>query len=250
MEIKVKTAQESPQTILGSLHPEFKTIVYKAIKGLYRDRVSPVIAFRDSVLATCSHLLGSKEREIFLYKWGKLGGLYFIQYKHDPLIYYIGRTTCFRTRFNAHLISTDKDKFHIFSRLVGWENFNVSIIKVCHISKQGALENKYLQKYLPLLNSAFISRVTESSITQTLSSLLDSKIVIPLGSTPGLGLAILVYKLYATYIDNMPLAEYQSVNQASIATGISRATITRYLNTNVPLKGLLYYSYPPIVLSL
>lgn len=227
-----------------SLLPLDKPIIAKAIKGLYKDRVSPVLAFGESVLVTCSNILNPKEREVFLGKIGKLGGLYIIQYKHDPLIYYIGRTSCFRNRFYAHIISTDKDKFHLFGRLVGWENFNISVIKLCSISKQGALESAYLQKYLPLLNSAFISYGTETSIAQSLSNLLESKRTTAINSSQGLGLAIWVYKLYDTYIGKTPVAEYQSVNQASISTGNARATIGRYLNTNVPLKGLLYYTNP------
>lgn len=58
----------------------------------------------------------------------------------------------------------------------------------------------------------------------------------------GLGLSIWVYKLCELYIDKIPVAKYASINQASLSTGISRGTIVKYLNTNVPLKGLLYYS--------
>ena len=230
-----------PQT---SLVPLAKPIIDRAIKGLYRDRVSPVIAFGESVLATCSNILNPKERDVFISKIGKLGGLYVIQYKHDPRIYYIGRTSCFRSRFYAHIRSTDKDKFHLFGILVGWDNFNISVIKVCPVSMQGTLESAYLQKYLPILNSAFISHGTETSIAQTLSNLLDSKRTTATNSSQGLGLAIWVYKLYETYIGKTPVAEYQSVKQSSISTGNARATINRYLNTNVPLKGLLYYTHP------
>lgn len=240
-----KIAKVSPKTNLLSLLPESsRTQISKAIDGLLRDRVSPVVAFRDSILATCINILDLKEREAFLSKWGNLGGLYLIQYKHDPRVFYIGRTTCFRSRLMAHLRSTDKDKFHIFGRLVGWGNFNVSIIKLCTVSKQGALENFYLQKYLPLLNSAYTSYGSETSIVQTLRSLLESKKIAAISSTQGLGIAIWVYKLYETYIDKTPVAKYSSVNQASKSTGNARATIAKYINTNVPLKGLLYYSNP------
>jgi hypothetical protein len=98
---------------------------------------------------------------------------------------------------------------------------------------------------LPLLNSTFISHSSESSISQTLSSLLESKKTErnPSDSLRA-GIAIWVYKYNNTQIDETPLAEYDSVNQASKSTGHGRPTIHKYLDTNVPVNGLLYYSKP------
>lgn len=68
------------------------------------------------------------------------GGIYIFQYKYDPNIYYIGRTTSFNTRFRSHINHKTSDKFHIFANLVGWDKFIVSIIEFCDKSEQGKRE--------------------------------------------------------------------------------------------------------------
>ena len=71
------------------------------IKELYKDRKAPVVPFnRNLILATCSHCLDEKKRSEFLKQWGSKGCIYILEYKHNPLIYYIRRTTLFKRRFN------------------------------------------------------------------------------------------------------------------------------------------------------
>ena len=125
----------------------------------------------------------------------------------------------------------------------------MSIIKLCPVNKQGALENFYLQKYLPLLNSSFISYGSETAIAQTLSSLLKSKKTAAPESRQGLGLSIFVYKLCASCIDKTAVAKYNSVNQASMSTGNARATIVKYLNTNVPTPPPLLIIFIPMLFN-
>lgn len=264
----IKPVNNTKLNSLLSLLPELsQTTIFRAIKGLYRDRVAPVTAFVDKILATCPNILDPQVRDAFLDQWGNLGGIYVIQFKHNPLIFYIGRTTNFRSIFNAHVRFNNKDKFHLFARLVGWENFNLHIVKLCPKSKQGQLENFYLQKYLPLLNSTLISHTSETSITQSLSDLLESRKIVAgkpnlaylpppggeiclpsvrRGTLHGLSIAIWVYKMYDRYIDKTPVAKYDSISQASNISGNDRGTIISYLNSNVPLKGLLYSSNPII----
>lgn len=104
------------------LRSEFtKTMHAKAIKGLYRDRIAPAILFKDKILATCHNFLDPEEKRIFLSKWGDKGGLDLIRYRFDPLVFYIGRTNKFQSRFRAHLNIPRKDKFHLFGNLVGWD---------------------------------------------------------------------------------------------------------------------------------
>lgn len=57
--------------------------------------------------------------------------------------------------------------------MVGWEHFKVSIIEICSALEQGARENYYLQKYLPLLNTTFSSSFSESQIYETLATKLS-----------------------------------------------------------------------------
>jgi hypothetical protein len=61
------------------------------INELYKDRAAPVIPFnREFILATCTNFYEKKIRDAFLKEWGSKSGIYLIEYKYDPLIYYIG----------------------------------------------------------------------------------------------------------------------------------------------------------------
>lgn len=220
-------------------------IIKHAIKELLKDRIAPVKIFSDKLLAFCSNILDLNERSNFLKEWGDKGGVYIIQYKYDPLVYYIGITTKFSNRFRSHIKQKKTDKFHVFAEMVGWDNFIIGIVEICDIDKQGIRENYYLQKYLPLLNSTFLSKYSESAIYQTLSNILLSKK--PLNeqteTTQGVSVTIWVYKLCTTHIEKT-FVQYDSINKASKATGVSRDSIQRYLNTNVPIKGFLFYTNP------
>lgn len=223
-----------------------KILHAKAIKGLYKDRISPAILFNGKILATCHNFVDPEERNRFLSEWGDKEGIYLIRFRFDPLVYYIGRTSKFQYRFRAHFKSQGKDKFHVYAKLVGWENFEWNIIQLCSKKEQGIIENSFLQTFFPLLNSTFISKSTETDIAQTLSSLLISKKnqLDPSDSLRTPAITVWVYKYNKTQIDKTPFAEYTSVAQASKSSGHGRPTISKYLDTNVPVRGLLYYSKP------
>lgn len=68
---------------------------------------------------------------MFLKEWGDKGGIYLIQYKFDPNVYYIGRTNKFSVRLKSHIKHSLSNRFHVFAKLVGWENFEFSIVEVC-----------------------------------------------------------------------------------------------------------------------
>lgn len=158
-----------------SLSNDIKSLHQSFIKELYKDRNAPVKPFdREPILATCYNCLDKTIRSEFLKQWGSKSCIYLIEYKHDPLVYYIGRTTTFKRRFNNHLKADSGSKFHIFLNLIGWEHFNISIVEVCTLEVIGARENFYLQKYLPLLNSVFSSSITETAIYSTLKDKLDT----------------------------------------------------------------------------
>lgn len=54
-----------------------------------------------------------------------------------------------------------------------------------------------------------------------------------------------MYKLCTTHIEKKKtFVQYDSINKASKATGVSWDSIQRYLNTNVPIKGFLFYTSP------
>ena len=226
------------------------------LKELYKDRLAPVKPFSEKFLATLSNILDNKERLDFLKEWGDRGGIYIFQYKHDPLVFYIGRTVKFSNRLRSHIKHRKTDKFHVFANVVGWDNFIVGIVEICGSEEQGIRENYYLQKYLPLLNSTFLSKYSETAIFQTLRNILLSKKP-EAGSSGGqaagvdtanakgrtLKVAVWVYKLCATHI-NKSFVKYVSISKACKGSGPSRETIQMYLDTNVPIKGLLFYTRP------
>ena len=89
------------------------------------------------MLATCYNILDKNVRSEFLKEWGLKKCIYLISYKHDPHIYYIVITNLFSRRLYNHLTADSSNKFHLFLNLVGWEHFNVSILKVCSLNNQG-----------------------------------------------------------------------------------------------------------------
>ena len=81
------------------------------LDSLLNSRLAPVIPFTHPVLITCDNFLNQTERNSFFSKLSDLilekkendlGVIYIFQYKHDPNIYYIGRTINFKKRLNSH----------------------------------------------------------------------------------------------------------------------------------------------------
>jgi len=216
------------------------------IRELYKDREAPVIPFdRDLILATCHHCLDKNKKSEFLKEWGYKGCIYIIEYKYNPFIYYIGRTTMFKRRFSNHLLADSNSKLHVFLKLVGWEHFNISILEVCSSEEQGARENYYLQKYLPLLNTTFSSKFTESAIYSSLSSKLAALKSTPDSYISGQPIPVYMYEVYETYIDKI-CVKYSSITEASRSEKIARGTLGMFRDTNVPFRNKLYYSKPII----
>lgn len=226
---------------INAMYPHRKD----AINELYKDRLAPVKIFNEKLLATCFNFLDIEQRSIFLESWGDEGGIYIIQYKHDPLVYYIGRTNNFLRRLKSHIHHKNTDKFHVFANMVGWDNFNISVVETCGREQQGIRENYYLQKYLPLLNSTFMSSHSEHAIFNTLSMILKSKKPLDVTSKDKSSdsISVWAYKYLNTHIEKT-FDVYSSLSKACDCIGAGRATIQKYLDTNVPYKGLLYYSKP------
>lgn len=130
-------------------------------------------------------------------------------------------------------------------KLVGWEHFDISILEVCSSEEQGARENHYLQKYLPLLNTAFSSKMTESAIYSSLTSKLVALKSTPDSYVSGQSIPVYVYEVYDTHI-NKTCVKYNSITEASIGEKIARGTLGVFRDTNVPFRNKLYYSKPII----
>jgi hypothetical protein len=105
-------------------------------------------------------------------KKNDLDVIYIFQYKHDPNVYYIGRTNSLRTRLTNHLSKYKFEKFQIISRNLGWDNFSLSVIEIKNYSNLIERENYYLFYYKPLLNTLF--RSIYSADINTKMGLIDS----------------------------------------------------------------------------
>ena len=121
-------------------------------------------------------------------------------------------------------------------------------------------ENYYLQKYLPLLNTIFISNMSE---TQTYDSLWAEhpSILLVLRSTSYRqaaaeilklrqselnldnkfeGVSIYLYSYINGKLSPNIIHKFTSINKLSQYLGVSREIISIYLNTHVPYRGNLF----------
>lgn len=219
------------------------------VKALFTDRNAPVKSFNHTLIATCYLCLDKDKKSEFLKEWGSKSCIYLIQYKYNPLIYYIGRTTLLKRRFNNHLKADTGSKLHVFLSLVGMENFNFSIVEVCTPEEQGARENYYLQKYLPLLNTTFSSAFSESAIYANLTSKLATLKLKSDPHTNGKAIPVYVYDINDKHIDINHI-KYDSITKASHLEKVAGGTLAIFLNTNVPFRNKLYYSKPILDLDL
>jgi hypothetical protein len=218
------------------------------IKVLFTDRNATVKPFDSTLIATCYNCLDKDKKSEFLKEWGSKSCIYLIQYKYNPLIYYIGRTTLLKRRFNNHLKADTGSKLHVFLSLVGLEYFNFSIVEICTPSEQGARENYYLQKYLPILNTTFSSAFSESAIYANLTSKLATLKLKSDPHTNGKAIPVYVYDINDKCID-INYVKYDSITKASHLERVAGGTLAVYINTNVPFRNKLYYSKPIIDLD-
>lgn len=79
------------------------------IKDLYKNRNAIVKPIEDKVLATCEDINNKSE---FIKKWKSVSCIYLIEYRHNPLVYYKGRTNLFQRRLYNHLQANINNKFN------------------------------------------------------------------------------------------------------------------------------------------
>ena len=181
-------------------------------------------------------------RAKFLKKWGTKAGIYLIEYKHYPNVYYIGRTNLFKKRFFEHWKAESTSKFHLFIRLIGIEHFSFHILELSPVAKLGERETYYLQKYIPILNSVFSSSITEGVIKQTL--LLKLKDLRVTNKTYySRDTFVYVYEWTEKGI-NQQATIYNSSNKASRSLAYPISGISRYKNTSIPYRNKLFFNYP------
>lgn len=213
------------------------------IQDLFKDRIAPVIPFdRDLIKGSCLNYTDKLSKAKFLKEWGSKAGIYLIEYKYYPNIYYIGRTNLFKKRIFEHSKAESLSKFHLFVRLIGIEHFNIHILEVCPETKLGERETYYLQKYIPILNSVFSSSITEGVIKQTLLLKLKDIRAIKRGKGSRV-ILVYVYEWPEKGINRQPTI-YNSSNEASRSLAYPISGILRYKNTSIPYRGKLFFNYP------
>lgn len=213
------------------------------IKDLFKDRIAPVIPFdRNLIKGSCLNYTDKILKVKFLKEWGSKVGIYLIEYKYYPNIYYIGRTNLFKKRLFEHSKAESNSKFHLFMRLIGIEHFSIHILEVCPLAKLGERETYYLQKYMPILNSVFSSSITEGVIKQTLllklKDLRDTNKAFDSRDT-----LVYVYEWTEKGINHQATI-YNSSNEASRSLAYPISGIGRYKNTSIPYRGKLFFNYP------
>nr|NP_074959.1 orf699 [Podospora anserina] len=219
------------------------------IKDLFKDRIAPVVPFDSNLILVSCNLSDQKKKSEFLKQWGSKGGIYIMEYIHNPHIYYIGRTTLFKRRINNHIKADSNSKFHAFLKLVGLEHFKFSIIEISSSSEQGIRENYYLQKFLPLLNTTFSSAFSESTIFRSLTDKITSLKTTTLTPKSNQPITIYTYSLHKQgdhEAINPAYIKYNSIGEASKMEKIAYGTILLFRDTNLPFRGKLYFTKPII----
>ena len=157
------------------------------------------------------------------------------RYKKDPNIFYIGRAKDFYKRCKDNVNSELKDRFHKFANSTCWDNFEFSIVEVCDLNIQEDRENFYLQKYLPVLNTIFKSNFGQIQSYVSLYEILRlRKLQLDLGKKY-IGINLYLYEYFNGQVSTN-YKRFSSINELSKNLGISRETISVYLNTYVPYK--------------
>lgn len=217
---------------------------------MYLNRKAPIKPFEEKIVSVCKDLLSSTALNTFFKSLSGKSGIYMFTYKCDPNIYYIGRAKDFQKRFKAHLNTNLKDRFHVFVNAVGWDKFEFSVIEICNLDMHRERENYYLQKYLPLLNTIFLSNLGDTQTFDSIYEILKLRQLESSFDNKYKGILIYLYE----YIDGQLSTKYttfNSINQLSKYLNISRETISIYLNTYVPFKGYLFLTdmveYPEII---
>ncbi len=74
----------------------------------------PLIKFTDKKIITCTNISDKLKRLAFIKELGSKSGIYIIQYKENPLIYYIGRSGLLKYRLTSHRRSSHASRPALF----------------------------------------------------------------------------------------------------------------------------------------
>ena len=163
-------ANKSNKTVETNSNDNKVEILNEAINKLEqiakskRGELKPLNA---TILHTIHNVLDVNERKKLYEKLRNtgelLGGIYAIQYKNNPNIFYIGRAFEFSSRLASHIrnsleyeqLFTTNLFYNFVKDAGGWENFTFHILEFLpkNIPLQIEKENFYFMKYNPILNT-------------------------------------------------------------------------------------------------
>jgi len=192
----------------------------KAMEVLYKNRIAPLKPFEENVICVCKDLLSPTALNTFFKNLQGKSGIYMFTLKNNPCIFYIGRAIDLEKRFKSHLNPNLKDRFHVFANTIGWKKFEFSIIEIGNINMQKKRENLYLHKYLPLLNTIFISNLTTIQTHDCLHEILKLKQLRSNFENKYIGINIHVYE-YLNKKINTSCKTFNSIYELSSYLGVS-----------------------------
>lgn len=217
---------------------------YSQLKSI---NLRPLLSLTDAV--------NPVKRLQFLSQLKNQGGIYSIQYKHAPNIYYLGRTINFNTRilqhFNnsANLLRTKK-KLYVFIQSIGLEHFNVHILEILesNIDLQIASENTWIAKYQPTLNTMSVASTKAPKVNNFSAFLQDRQRPVTEFINKKKEYTTYLYEYIFDFKTNtghiQSKGTYASLTLVNLVTGLRKNTITDYMNTDYPKNGYLFYSAP------
>jgi len=191
-----------------------------------------------------------------------LGGIYAIQYKYNPNIFYIGRAFEFSNRFAKHINNLSKDErlfttnlFYNFVKSAGgWGNFTFHILEFLpkNIPLQIEKENFYFMTFNPILNTMTSGRYNpkKSLIKYTMSNNKQNNTLEPKTKHSRRPKLLWIYKIdiNSQFKNKNPELLFKffgnclGFRKSSVITGVDRNTLAKFLDSNRILNGYLLYT--------
>jgi group I intron endonuclease len=192
----------------------------------------------------------------------QLGGIYAIQYKYNPNIFYIGRAFEFSSRFASHITNLSKDARLFTSNLFynfvksagGWDNFTFHIIEFLpkNIPLQIAQENFYFMKCNPILNTMSSGRYNpkKNLNKDPMSNNKQNNTLETKNKNSRRAKLLWIYKIDINSQFNNKNPELLfaffgnclGLIKSSKITGVDRNIMAKFLDSNRILNGYLFYT--------
>lgn len=111
---------------------EVKDKVSLYIKNIFLNDIKYLGEYTETKL-DCIHFNDKKSRNLFRKELVKKSGIYMLKYKHEKILFYIGKALDLSIRLRDHYTRSylSKSRLGLFIKLVGWSNISVHVIEFC-----------------------------------------------------------------------------------------------------------------------